>query len=82
MGPARRREGDMGHARLENNAALDMARKLLAVIAPCLREEERKDCLDEFVRICLAGLQEFSEQRERMEQRLHPGNGGVFIRGL
>jgi hypothetical protein len=63
----------MGHVRLENNAALDMARKLLAVIAPCLREEEQRDCFDEFFQICLAGIRDFSVEKERMLQRLKPG---------
>ncbi len=71
----------MGHVRLENNAAFQMAERLVAAIAPCLRPEERKDCFDEFFRVCLEGIRDFSAQKERMEQRLQPENG-VFVRGL
>ena len=62
----------MGHVRLESNAAFQMAAKLVAIIAPCLREEERKDCFDEFYRVVRDGLRDFSEQKDQMEKRLNP----------
>ncbi len=43
--------------RLCHDTAVAMANALLDVIAPCLREEERLDALQEFYQVCRAGLE-------------------------
>jgi hypothetical protein len=62
------------NTRLQTEHALKMARKLVAVIAPCLRPEEQNDCLTEFVAICKDGIADYAEAAERMQARMRPIN--------
>jgi hypothetical protein len=61
------------HQRIYHDAAFPMAKALIDVVAPCIREEERREAFDEFYRICLAGIEAFVIHWNRMESRLHPG---------
>jgi hypothetical protein len=61
------------HKRICHDAAFPMAKALLDVVAPCIREEERRDAFDAFYRICLDGIEAFLIRHNRMESRLHPG---------
>jgi hypothetical protein len=62
------------NARLQHEAAMGMARKLLDVVASCVHPACHKDAYDEFVAICQSGIREYDAQRERMQQRLKPSN--------
>jgi hypothetical protein len=62
----------MAHERLEHDAAYMMARHLIEVIAPCLREEEKIDAFREFYHVCRAGIEAYEIQVNRMRQRLKP----------
>jgi hypothetical protein len=62
----------MDRGSLRHDVALVMAKHLLAVVAPCLREEERGDALLEFLGIVDAGLERY-EARLTECDRLKPG---------
>jgi len=47
---------------LRHNAAVEMAAKLLDIIASCLREEEHRDALEEFYFVCHEGLGRYSAE--------------------
>jgi len=56
---------------LRQAVALRMARRLLVVVAPCLREEECKDALIEFLAIVEPELERFEAKVKTV--RLEPG---------
>jgi hypothetical protein len=58
--------------RLINGRAFAMAQELLDLIAPCIREEERRDAFEEFYAICKNGLLALCIEHDRMMQRLKP----------
>jgi hypothetical protein len=58
--------------RLCHDAAFAMAKTLLDIVGPCIREEEQRDAFDEFYRVCLAGIEAYETHVARMESRLHP----------
>jgi hypothetical protein len=58
--------------RLTHDAAVAMAQALLAVVEPCIREDERLDALNEFYIICKAGIEAYDIQKTRMLTRLNP----------
>jgi len=58
--------------RLCHDAAFAMATAILEVVENCIRPEERRDALNEFYRVCMAGIEAYQIQAERMRQRLHP----------
>ena len=58
--------------RLINDLAFAMAQQLLDLVAPCIREEERRDAFEEFYAICKNGLESFCIRHDRMMQRLKP----------
>lgn len=51
-----------------------MAQHCVELLGNLLREEERKDALDEFYRVCHAGLECYLIQSDRMQHRLNPTN--------
>lgn len=55
-----------------HDAAEAMARALLDLVKPCLREEEWRDALIEFHAICKAGIEAYESQINRMQPRLNP----------
>ncbi len=59
------------HQRLANEFVIRLARRALAIIAPCLREEEWRDAFDEFHVAFKEELLSYEEERERMAARLH-----------
>jgi hypothetical protein len=60
--------------RLIHDAAFAMAKALLDITSPCLREEEQRDAFREFYCVCKAGLEAYEVQTSRMQRRLQPGN--------
>jgi hypothetical protein len=58
------------HQRLANEFVIRLARRALAIIAPCLREEEWRDAFDEFHDAFKEEVLRYEEERERMEARL------------
>jgi hypothetical protein len=58
------------HQRLANEFVIRLARRALAIIAPCLREEEWRDAFDEFHAAFREELLRYEEERERMAARL------------
>jgi hypothetical protein len=50
---------------LQHDAAVAMAKCLVNIIAPCLREEEQREAAREFYQVIRAGLEAYEEQRER-----------------
>jgi hypothetical protein len=69
------------HQRLANEFVIRLARRALAIIAPCLREEEWRDAFDEFHAAFREELLRYEEERDRMRARLRgrpgkaePGN--------
>jgi hypothetical protein len=58
--------------RLTHDVAIAMAKALLDVIAPALREEEQRDAFSEFYEICKAGIEAYEVQVCRMQKRLDP----------
>jgi hypothetical protein len=63
------------HQRLANEFLLQLARRALAIIAPCLREEERRDAFAEFLAAFKEELLRYENERERVQARL-TGAGG------
>ena len=59
---------------LQHDTAFAMAHALLEIVAPCIREEERRDAFSEFYRVCLAALESYEVKCNRMEARLRPLN--------
>jgi hypothetical protein len=59
--------------RLQHDCAFMMARTLLSIVQGCIREDEHREAFDEFFQACLAGIEQYEIQRERMLQRLRPG---------
>lgn len=60
-------------AELQHDAAVAMARALVEIIAPCLREEEQRDAFEEFYRVCHAGIEAYVAQASHKERQLLPG---------
>jgi hypothetical protein len=58
------------HKRLVNELVLALARAALAIIAPCLREEERGDAFHEFCQAFRDVILLHEEKRNRMQARL------------
>lgn len=58
------------HKRLENEFIFRLARRALAIIAPCLREEEQRDAFCEFHQAFAEELAWYEYERERMKMRL------------
>jgi hypothetical protein len=58
--------------RLQHDAATAMAKALLDLVVPCLREEEHQDAFEEFYAVCKAGIEAFCIQQDRMQRRLRP----------
>ena len=58
------------HQRLANEFVIRLARRVLAIIAPCLREEEWRDAFDEFHEAFKEEPLRYEEERERMASRL------------
>jgi hypothetical protein len=58
------------HQRLANEFLLRLARRALAIIAPCLREEEQRDAFAEFHTAFKEELLRYEEEKDRMQSRL------------
>jgi hypothetical protein len=58
------------HQRLANEFVIRLARRALAIISPCLREEEWRDAFDEFHAAFKEELLRYEQERERMGARL------------
>jgi hypothetical protein len=58
------------HQRLANEFVLRLARRALAIIAPCLREEEWRDAFQEFHEAFKEELIRYEVERDRMNLRL------------
>lgn len=69
------------HQRLENEFLYRLARRAVAIVTPCLREEEWRDAFEEFHLAFKEELHWYEEQRERMRARLTgsrtPGPGAA-----
>lgn len=60
----------MGVVSLRHDAAFAAARALVEIVAPCLREEERRDAFEEFYRVCVAMIEAYEQQMQREAARL------------
>jgi hypothetical protein len=58
------------HQRLANEFLLRLARRALAIIAPCLREEEQRDAFEEFHMAFKEELLRYEEEKDRLQARL------------
>jgi hypothetical protein len=58
------------HQRLANEFLLRLARRALAIIAPCLREEEQRDALAEFHAAFKEELLRYENERKWLQARL------------
>jgi hypothetical protein len=56
--------------RLVHDTAVVMAKAILDIMKPCIREEEMRDAFSEFYVVCKAGIETFCIQQDRMQQRL------------
>jgi hypothetical protein len=65
------------HQRLANEFVFRLARRALAIIAPCLREEEWRDAFDEFHAAFKEELLRYEEERDRMRARLRGRPGAA-----
>lgn len=63
------------HERLANELVFRLARRALAIVARCLREEERRDVFDYFQRAFREELYQYEVQRDRMHERLRGCHG-------
>ena len=59
-------------SRLINEIAMNLARANLDVVAPCLREEERKEVFELFVGAARAMLESYEAQVRHERRRLDP----------
>jgi hypothetical protein len=59
------------HQRLANEFLLRLSRRALAIIAPCLREEQQRDAFSEFHAAFKEELLRYEQDRERMQARLN-----------
>ena len=50
---------------LQHDAAVSMARALVEIISPCLRQEEQGEALREFYSVVRAGLEAYEAQLRR-----------------
>jgi hypothetical protein len=55
-----------------NGRTFAMAQELLDLVAPCIREEERRDAFEAFYAVCKKHLEQFCIEQDRMMQRLKP----------
>jgi hypothetical protein len=62
-------EGNM-ETRLIHDAAFATAKALLEMIAPLLREEERRDAFEALYEAVKAGIEAYAVQSHRQRQRL------------
>ncbi len=51
-----------------------LAKAILDIVAPCLREEEQKEAFGMFYEACKAALMHYEERADRMLHRLRPMN--------
>jgi hypothetical protein len=59
---------------LEHDMAWVVGGKLLEIIAPLLREEEKAEAFAEFYAIVKAGIEAYEIQKDRRCKRLNPFN--------
>ncbi|MCE9565752.1 MAG: hypothetical protein K8U57_27320 [Planctomycetes bacterium] len=59
---------------LISDHAMALAKVILEMIAPCLREEEQKDAFKMIYEACAATLNSFEEKADRMHRRVKPSN--------
>jgi hypothetical protein len=52
----------MADQSLQHDTAVSMARALVEIIAPCLRQEEQLEAFREFYDVVLAGLEAYEAQ--------------------
>ncbi len=62
----------MGNSRLQHDTAFALATALLDIVANCLRDEEKRDCWQEFYLASRAAIEAYESHAERMRQRLGP----------
>jgi hypothetical protein len=62
----------MDSARLQHDCALVMAKALLDLFGPVLRDEEKNDAFWECYRVCKAGVESYVMQRNREMARMNP----------
>jgi hypothetical protein len=58
---------------LKHDHAMAMARAVLEIVAPCIREEERREAFNLFYEACKAGLEHYELKADRIRKRLMPG---------
>lgn len=58
--------------RLRDEHARALARALVEIIRPCLREEEIGEAFNEFLSLCQGGLQDYARAVLLMRKRLRP----------
>ncbi len=57
---------------LIHDHAMALAKAILDIIAPCLREEEQREAFGQFYEACKAGFMHYEERADRMMRRLRP----------
>jgi hypothetical protein len=62
----------MDNRSLLHDSAVVTAKALLEIIAPVLRDDEKRDVYEAFYSACKAGIEAYVIQRNREVQRLNP----------
>jgi hypothetical protein len=62
----------MANQRLINQIALMITEDCLGLLVNVLDEEQKLQARDGLFEICVAGLESYALQADRMRQRLHP----------
>ncbi len=62
----------MDSARLQHDCAMAMARALIELFGPVLRDEEKSDAFQEMYRVCKSGIESYVIQRNRELARMNP----------
>jgi hypothetical protein len=57
---------------LIHDVAWEMAKEIVRIFAPCLREEEQLEAFREVYELVKEGLKQFQEKESRRQHRLRP----------
>jgi hypothetical protein len=57
---------------LVTDAAMELSREILGIIAPCLRQEDQREAFAEIYEACKAALIRYEQQSDRAHKRANP----------
>jgi hypothetical protein len=59
---------------LQTDHAMALAKAILDIIAPCLRDEEKRDAFNMFVETAKASFEHYEMMADRRTRRIGPSN--------